>query len=129
MWRHDHGVQWSGPTLRKLLGRLRVGRGAYRHGAQGDQVRRWRSQARASTGRLQPTRAVGRAGVNVPWRHGAWKAGATATVSVLDRRGKRGGTVSRGPMPEAGQPTLTAPLTALLHAILSHVDSQSLRLV
>ena len=32
-------------------------------------------------------------------------------------------------MPEAGQPTLTAQLTALLQGLLSHVDSSSLRLV
>jgi hypothetical protein len=50
---------------------------------------------------------VGRDGVNVPLRHGAWKEGATATVSVLDRRGKRVGTVYLGHMPEAGQTTLT----------------------
>jgi hypothetical protein len=62
-------------------------------------------------------------------RHGDWQEGATATVTVLDRRGKRVGTVYLGQRPESGQPTLTAPLTALLQDILSHVDSQSLRLV
>jgi hypothetical protein len=84
---------------------------------------------RASTGRFQPTLAVGRDGVNVPLRHGAWKEGSTATVSVLNRRGKRIGTVYLGQMPEAGQPTLTAQLTTLLQDILSHVDAQDLRLV
>jgi hypothetical protein len=53
----------------------------------------------------------------VPLRHGAWKEGATTTVSVLDRRGKRLGTVYLGQMPEAGQGTLTEQLTALIHAI------------
>jgi len=53
----------------------------------------------------------------------------TATVSVLDRRGKRLGTVYLGHMPESGPRTLTAPLTALLKAILSQVDSDGLRLV
>jgi hypothetical protein len=102
---------------------------AHRHAAQIDQVVSWLHQARASTGRFQPILAVGRDGVNVPLRHGDWKEGATATVAVLDRRGKRVGTVSLGQMPEAGQTTLTAPLTALLHAILRPVESQSLRLV
>jgi hypothetical protein len=41
----------------------------------------------------------------------------------------RVGTVYLGQMPEAGQPTLTTPLTALLQAILQQVDAQSLRLV
>src|SRR5262249_2798041 len=101
----------------------------YRQGAQSDQVVRWLHQARASAGRFQPILAVGRDGVNVPLRHRKWKEGATATVSVLDRRGKRIGTVYLGQMPEAGQTTLTAQLTAPLTTILSQVDSQGLRLV
>jgi hypothetical protein len=126
---HDHGVHWSCATLRKLLGSLRVGMTAHRQAAQSDQVVRWLHQARASTGRFQPILAVGRDGVNVPLRHGAWKEGATATVSVLDRRGKRVGTVYLGHMPESGQTTLSAQLTALIRDILQHVDAQSLRLV
>jgi hypothetical protein len=122
-------VPWSCTTLRALLSSLRTGMAAHRHAAQVAQVVRWLHQARVSHGRFQPTLAVGRDGVNVPLRHGAWKAGATATVSVLDRRGKRVGTVYLGQMPEAGQPTLTGQLTALLQGILSHVDASSLRLV
>ena len=60
---------------------------------------------------------------------GRGQEGATATVSVLDRRGKRVGTVYLGQMPEAGQTTLTAQLTALIQDILNQVDGQSLRLV
>jgi hypothetical protein len=127
--RKDHGVQWSCTTLRKLLGSLSTGMAPHRLPAQVDQVMRWLHQARASHGRFQPTLAVGRDGVNVPLRHGDWKEGATATVSVMDRRGKRVGTVYLGQMPEAGQTTLTAQLTTLLQAILRQGDSQSLRLV
>jgi hypothetical protein len=129
MLAHDHGVHWSCTTLRKLLGSLSAGMAAHRQAAQIDQVVRWLHQARASTGRFQPTLAVGRDGVTVPLRHGAWKEGATATVSVMARRGKRVGTVYLGQMPEAGQTTLTAQLTALIYALLSQVDSQGLRLV
>ena len=93
MLRQDHGVSWSCTTLRKLLGSLSAGMAAYRNDAQVDQVVSWLHQARASKGRFQPTLAVGRDGVNVPLRHGEWKEGATATVSVLERRGKRVGTV------------------------------------
>ena len=125
----DQGVQWSWTTLRTLLDRLRTGMGAHRQAAQVDQVVRWLHQARASTGRWQPTLAVGRDGVNVPLRHGAWKEGATATVSVMDRRGKRVGTVYLGQMPESGQTTLTTQLTALIRDLLQQVDSQGLRLV
>jgi hypothetical protein len=52
-----------------------------------------------------------------------------ATVSVLDRRGKRVGTVYLGQMPESGQTTLTTHMTALIQDILKQVDAQSLRLV
>jgi hypothetical protein len=97
--------------------------GAHRQAAQVDQVVNWLHQARASTGRFQPILAVGRDGVNVPRRHGEWKEGATATVSVMDRRGKRVGTVYLGQMPEAGQTTLTTQLTALLQDILKQVNS------
>ena len=89
----------------------------------------WLEQARASKGRYRPTLSVGRDGIFVPLQHKVWQEGATATVSVLDRRGKRLGTVYLGHMPEAGQGTLTAQLTALLKAILSQVDSDGLRLV
>jgi hypothetical protein len=128
MLTQDHGVHWACATLRKLLGSLRVGMAAHRHAAQVEQVLSWLQQARASTGRFQPTLAVGRDGVNVPLRHGEWKEGSTATVSVLDRRGQRLGTVYLGQMPESGQGTLTAQLTSLLQTILRHVESQSLRL-
>lgn len=129
MVQHDHGVRWSCATLRKLLGRLSVGMAVHRQAAQIDQVVSWLHHARASTGQFQPILAVGRDGVNVPLRHGDWKEGATATVSVMDRRGKRVGTVYLGQMPEAGQTTLTTQLTALIQGILQHVDAQGLRLV
>ena len=129
MLAHDHRVHWSCTTLRKLLGRLSAAMGVHRQGAQVDQVVRWLDQARASTGPCQPTLAVGRDGVNVPLRHGDWKEGATATVSVMDRRGKRVGTVYLGQMPEAGQTTLTTQLTTLIQDILQQVDAQRLRLV
>jgi len=72
---------------------------------------------------------VGRDGILVPRQHKVWQEGSTATGAGLERRGKRLGTVYRGHMPEAGQGTLTAQLTALLKAILSQVASDGLRLV
>lgn len=101
----------------------------HRHTSQVAQVVNGLAHARASTGRYQPTLAVGRDGIVVPLRHKRWQEGATATVSVLDRRGKRLGTVSLGHMPEPGQETLTGQRNALLHDILSQVDSQGLRVV
>src|SRR5688572_1357071 len=78
---------------------------------------------------FRPTLAVGRDGIFVPLRHGVWQEGGAATVSVLDRRGKRVGTAYLGQMPEAAQGTLSDQLSGLLKAILTRVDSHSLRLV
>jgi hypothetical protein len=97
--------------------------------AQVEQVVPWLDQARASKGRYQPRLSVGRDGIFVPRQHRVWQEGATATVSVCDRRGQRLGTVSLGHMPAPGQGTLTTPFHALLQAILRQGDSPGLRLV
>lgn len=125
----DHNVHWSSTSLRKVLASLSAGMSTHRHMAQVEQVVHWLEQARASKGCYQPMLSVGRDGIFVPLQHRVWQEGATATVSVLDRRGKRLGTVYLGHMPEAGQGTLTTQLTALLQDILRQVDSQGLRLV
>src|SRR5215467_607825 len=125
----DHGVSWSATSLRQLLGSLRAGMAPHREETQVDRVVRWFEQARASKGRFRPTLSVGRDGIFVPLRGGVAQEGATATVSVLDRRGKRVGTAYLGQMPESGQGTLTDQLSSLLQATLSQVDSQLLRLV
>ena len=129
MVQRDHGVSWSCTSLRKLLGSLRAGMAPYREVVQVERVLGWIEQARASTGRFRPTLSVGRDGIFVPLRGGVAQEGATATVSVLDRRGKRIGTAYLGLMPASGQATLTAQLTGLLQAIFRQVDSQLLRLV
>ena len=46
------------------------------------------------------------------------REGATATLSVHDRRGRRLGTVYLGRMPEPGQGTLSGQLTALIEDVL-----------
>jgi hypothetical protein len=129
MVQRDHGVKWSCASLRKVVGTLRAGMAPHREDAQVDQVVNWVEQARASKGRFRPTLSVGRDGIFVPLRGGVAQEGATATVSVLDRRGKRVGTVYLGQMPESGQGTITDQLSDLLKAILTQVDSQSLGLV
>src|SRR5262245_38922394 len=117
MLAEDHGVQWSCASLRKMLASLRAGMATHRHTSQVAQVVRWLAHARASTGRYQPTLAVGRDGIFVPLRHKVWQEGATATVSVLDRRGKRLGTVYLGHMPEAGQKTRSEEHTSELQSL------------
>jgi hypothetical protein len=125
----DHGVSWSCTSLRKVLGSLRAGMAPHREGAQVEQVLGWIEQARAAKGHFRPTLSVGRDGIFVPLRGGVAQEGATATLSVLDRRGKRVGTAYLGQMPESGQGTITDQLSGLLKTVLSRVDSQNLRLV
>ncbi|MDQ3832003.1 MAG: transposase [Candidatus Tectomicrobia bacterium] len=125
----DHGVSWSCTSLRKVLGSLRAGMAPHREGAQVEQVLGWIEQARAAKGRFRPTLSVGRDGIFVPLRGGVGQEGATATLSVLDRRGKRVGTAYLGQMPESGQGTITDQLSGLLKTVLSRIDSQNLRLV
>jgi hypothetical protein len=129
MLQSDHGVEWSCSSLRKVTGKLRAGIAPHREYAQVDQLVHWLEQASASKGRYRPTLSVGRDGIFVPLRHGVWQEGAAATISVLDRRGKRVGSVYLGQMPKAGQGALTDQLSDLLKALLRRVDSQSLRLV
>ena len=129
MLQADHGVPWSCTSLRKVLNSLQQGMAPHREDAQVEQLRGWIDQARVSTGRFRPTLSVGRDGIFVRLLHGVWQEGATATISVLDRQGKRVGTVYLARMPESGQATLTEHISTVLKAVLSQVDSQSLRLV
>src|SRR5207237_4500689 len=89
-----------------------------RQPAQVARVLAWLTQAQARRGRHRPLLCVGRDGIHVPLVRGAYREGATATVSVFDRKGKRLGTVYLGRMPEPGQPTLSRQLTALIRAVL-----------
>jgi hypothetical protein len=91
----------------------------HRQDAQVAQLRSWLEQADRSSGCRKPVLAVGRDGLMLPI-HGqpSYREGATATVSVHDRQGKRLGTVFLGRMPESGQETLSRQLTALIIAVL-----------
>lgn len=114
----EHGVAWSVSSLRKVAAALRDGLVPHREAAQVAQVLEWLHEAESSRGRHRPVLAAGRDGVHVPLRAEGYHEGATATVSVHDRRGRRLGTVYLGQMPESGQGTLSAQLTALLTKVL-----------
>jgi hypothetical protein len=129
--KRDHAVAWSAATLRKVTQRVSHGLAAFRHEAQVDKVVELLRRAFASRGRHRPVLAVGRDGIFVPLREKVaqeYCEGAVATVAVLDRRGKRLGTVYLGRMPEAKQVTLSAQLTALLQAVLARWDGPRPRL-
>ncbi len=116
--KRDYGVSWSVSTLRKVIASVAVGMEPHRHDAAVAQVLAWLEQAYQSRGGRKPVLAVGRDGLMLPIRGEAcYREGATATVSVYDRRDRRLGTVYLGRMPEPGQETLSQQLTALLEDV------------
>ena len=128
--RQQHGVGWGVGTLRKVVAALAESMGEHRHQAQVGCVLGWLKEAAAATGPRRFALSVGRDGVMIPIvKNQAYKEAATATVSVLDRRGRRLGTVYLGQMPEAHQTTLGDELTRLLTDVLSRWDGALPRLV
>ena len=114
----DHGVKWSVPTLRAVTAAFTAGLEEHRQEAQVEQVLAWLEQASHSRGRHRPVLVAGRDGIHLPMRAAGYKEGATATLTVYDRRGRRLGTVYLGCMPQPGQGTLSQQLTALIEAVL-----------
>ena len=122
------GVGWSVELLRNVVAALASNLAPLRHEAQLAQLLDWLRKAAKSSGKFAPTLAVGRDGTMVPMRSG-WEEASTATVSVLDRKGRRLGTVYLGRMPESGQGTLSDQLTKLLTDLLSEWQGALPRLV
>jgi hypothetical protein len=117
--KRDHGVCWSVASLRTVIAGVATGMEPHRHDAMVAQVVAWLEQADQSRGGRKPVLAVGRDGLMLPIRgQRCYREGATATISVHDRRGRRLGTVYLGRMPEPGQETLSRQLTALLKDVL-----------
>jgi hypothetical protein len=117
--RDDHGVRWSVATLRDVIAGVAAGMEAHRQDAQAARLLSWLEQADRSSGSRKPVLAVGRDGLMLPIRdQECYREGATATVSVSDRGGRRLGTVYLGRMPEPGQETLSRQVTALIEAVL-----------
>jgi len=113
-----HGVIWAIGTVRKVAHLMAERMSEHRQEAQVQQVRLWLKQATARKGPRGVTLSVGRDGVMIPVvTQNRYKDACTATVSVLDRNGRRMGTVYLGQMPEAHQTTLGTELTALLNQL------------
>jgi hypothetical protein len=126
----DHHIKWSPDVLRNVAAAVSAGIASYLREAQKRQVLRWLEQAVNSRGRHRPTLSVGRDGIMLPIRYEKkYKEGGVATLSVLDRRGRRVGTIYLGEMPEAGQVTLSDELTALLKSVLVSWQGPMPRLV
>jgi hypothetical protein len=119
--RRDHGVGWGVKKLRQAADALSSALAEQRHAAQVDKLLDLLGQASASTGRHKPVLSVGRDGITLGVRikHGnLFEVATTGTVSVLDRRGRRLGTVYLAYTPETQQTTMSWELTRLLRAVL-----------
>ena len=126
----SHEVVWGVGTLRKVTHAMAEILSVHRQEAQVQKVLDWLKQAAESTGPRRSTISVGRDGVMIPIvKQSNYKEACTATLSVLDRCGRRIGTVYLGQMPQAYQTTLGTELTALLHEVLGRWDGPLPRLV
>jgi hypothetical protein len=124
------GIRWGISTLRRFQRTLAEALQDFRHPAQVDQVLEWLRAAAASQGPRRFTLAMGRDGIMLPIvKSRKYKEAAAATLSVLDRAGRRLGTAYLGQMPEAGQITLSNQLTRLVTDVLRQWPGNVPRLV
>ena len=101
----------------------------FRHQAQVVKLLNLLKQAAETVGPRKIQLVVGREGIMLPIRGlKKYKEGATATVSVYSRWGKRLGAVYLGQMPEELQVTLSDELTRLLTDVLGQWNAAPLRL-
>lgn len=124
------GITWGVGTLRKLQQGMAERLEEFRHPAQVAQVLAWLHLASEQSGPRRVALSVGRDGIMLPIvKSPKYREAATATLSVMDRRGRRVGTVYLGQMPESGQGLLSEQLTRLLTDVLREWTGPLPRLV
>jgi hypothetical protein len=129
--RQDHGVGWGVKKLREVTQAVAQAMAPERHEAQVQKLLELLGQASAGTGRHKPVLSVGRDGITLGVRvrgGSVFEVATTATVSVLDRRGRRLGTVYLAYTPEFGQKTMSTALTRLVRDVLDRWEGPSPRL-
>lgn len=126
----SRGVIWGPQTLRKVIHAMAEILNVQRHEAQVQIILYWLKKAAESKGPRRFTISVGRDGVMIPIiNNSKYKEACTATLSVLNRCGRRLCTVYLGQMPEAHQATLSTELTTLLSEVLLRWNGALPRLV
>jgi hypothetical protein len=118
--RQDCGVGWGVKKLRQVTAALSEAMTGQRHEVQVERLLALLAQADASKGRHKPVLSVGRDGITLGIRcqgGRVYEVASTGTVSVLDRRGRRLGTVYLAYTPESCQGTMSQALTQLLKAV------------
>lgn len=129
--RQDHGVRWGIKKLREVTHAVSQAVTEHRHETEVEQLLGWLKQAAASTGPHKPVVSVGRDGISMGLRVKGgriFEVATTGTVTVLDRRGQRLGTVYLAYTPESGQPTMSREMTRLVKDLLSRWDGPLPRL-
>jgi hypothetical protein len=119
--RQDHGVGWGVKKLRQVTEYLAAELAEQRHEVQVERLLALLQQAHTSTGRHKPVLSVGRDGITLGMRcqgGSVHEVATCGTVTVLDRRDRRLGTVYLAYVPEFGQGTMTKQLTRLVTAVL-----------
>jgi hypothetical protein len=119
--RQDHGVGWGVKKLRQVTAAVAAALAEQRHEVQVEKLLEWLKTATATTGRHKPVLSAGRDGITLGERgrgEAQFPVATTGTLSVLDRKGKRLGTVYLACVPESRQGTMSRQLTALVQAVL-----------
>jgi hypothetical protein len=119
--RREHGVGWGVKKLRQVGEAVAAALAEHRQETQVERLLALLQQASASSGSHKPVLSVGRDGITLGIRckgGSVFEVATTATVSVLDRRGRRLGTVYLAYLPESGQGQMSQALTGLLRAVL-----------
>lgn len=119
--KHEHGVKWGVKKLRQVTNLVAAAMTEQRHDVQVEKLLQLLEQAWTSKGRHKPVLSVGRDGISlgVPVRGGTiFEMASAGTVTVMDRRGQRLGTVYLAYMPESKQGTMSEQLTRLVKEVL-----------
>lgn len=119
--KQDHGVGWGVKKLRQLLAVLSPEMAEQRHEVQVARLLQMLQQASAGTGKHKPVLSTGRDGITLGTRcrgGSVHEVATCGTVTVLDRRGRRVGTIYLAYVPEFYQGTMSQQLTRLLRDVL-----------
>jgi hypothetical protein len=117
----SHGVGWGVKKLRQVTAFVSAEMAEHRQEVQAEKLLELLEQATTSTGTHKPVLSVGRDGITLGMRcrgGSVHEVATCGTVTVLDRRGRRLGTVYLAYVPEFGQGTLSKQLTELLQTVL-----------
>ncbi|MGH8033978.1 MAG: hypothetical protein ACREO9_02045 [Lysobacterales bacterium] len=119
--KQDHGVGWGVKKLRQVTAFVSAEMAEQRQAVQVEQLLGWLQHATDSKGSHKPVLSSGRDGITLGMRcqgGSVHEVATCGTVTVLDRRGRRVGTVYLAYVPEFGQGTMSQQLTQLLREVL-----------